>query len=67
MRHASSAECCKAFLEWTSRFGIPRVAVSDNGNSFISNLYKDIMSTFNIEVRFTPAYHAAICKLFPCA
>ena len=34
-------------------------AVSDNGNSFVSNLYKDILKTFHIKVKFTPAYHAA--------
>ena len=55
MESASSVECCKAFLQWTSRFGVPRTAISDNGNSFIANLYKDIMKTFNIEVVFTPA------------
>ena len=59
MRQATAEECCKAFLQWTSRFGVPHVAVSDNGNSFVSNLYRDIMKTFNITVRFTPAYHAA--------
>ena len=30
-------------------------SISDNG----SNLCKDIMSTFSIQVRFTPAYHPA--------
>ena len=59
METASSMECCRAFLQWTSRFGVPRTAISDNGNSFIANLYKDIMKTFNIEVVFTPAYHPA--------
>ena len=59
MAEATASECCKAFLEWTSRFGVPKTAISDNGNSFVANLYKDIMRTFNIEVRFTPAYHAA--------
>ena len=59
MASASSIECCKAFMQWCSRFGVPRVAISDNGNSFVANLYRDIMRTFNIEVIFTPAYHAA--------
>ena len=59
MKQATSEECAKAFLQWTSRFGVPHVAVSDNGNSFVCNLYKDIMKTFNVEVHFTPAYHAA--------
>ena len=59
MKAATSAECCAAFMQWVSRYGAPHVAVSDNGNSFVSNLYKDIMRTFSIEVKFTPAYHAA--------
>ena len=59
MKSASSEECCKAFLQWTSRYGVLRVAVSDNGNFFIANLYKDIMATFNVEVKFNPAYHTA--------
>ena len=59
MRQATSEECCKAFMQWASRYGVPHVSISDNGNSFIANLYKDVMKTFNIEVHFTPAYHAA--------
>merc|ERR1712015_330049 len=57
MANATSEECCKAFLEWTSRYGIPSVAMSDNGNTFVANLYQDIMKTFNIKVIFSPAYH----------
>ena len=57
MANATSKECCKAFLEWTSRYGIPSVAMSDNGNTFVANLYQDIMRTFNIKVIFSPAYH----------
>ena len=59
MRTASSAECCRAFLEWTSRYGLAKSAVSDNGNTFVANLYKDMMATFNIDVKFCPAYHPA--------
>ena len=59
MPSASSLECCKAFMQWASRFGVPKVAISDNGNSFVANLYQEIMKTFNVEVKFTPAYHAA--------
>ena len=57
MKQATAEECSKAFLQWTSRYGLPHVAISDNGNSFISNLYKDIVKTLNVEVCFTPAYH----------
>ena len=59
MPAATSEECCKAFMKHIARFGVPRLAISDNGNSFIANLYQDVMKTFNIEVRFTPAYHPA--------
>merc|ERR1712015_140512 len=57
MRNATSEECCKGFLEWVSRYGIPSVAMSDNGNTFVANLYQDIMKTFNVKVVFSPAYH----------
>merc|ERR1711978_598995 len=59
MSTASASEVSKAFLQWLARYGAPRTAISDNGNCFISNLYKDVMKSFNVEVRFTPAYHAA--------
>ena len=59
MKAATSEECCRAFMEWASRYGLPHVAISDNGNTFVANLYRDIMRTFNIKVTFTPAYHAA--------
>ena len=57
MASASSSECCKALMQWFSRFGVCRTAVSDNGNTFVANLYKDVMRTFNVEVKFTPQYH----------
>ena len=59
MPEASSKECCKALMGWIQRFGCPTAAVSDNGNTFVANLYQDIMKNFNIDVKFTPAYHAA--------
>ena len=59
MASASASEVAKAFLQWMSRYGAPRTAISDNGNCFISNLYQEVMKSFNVEVRFTPAYHAA--------
>ena len=52
-------EIAKAFLQYVSRFGLPSSACSDNGNSFVSNLWQDVLRTFGIKVKFTPAYHAA--------
>ena len=59
LRRDSSEEVSKAFLQFISRFGLPCLAVSDNGNCFISNLFQDILKSFGIKVNFTPAYHAA--------
>ena len=59
LRRDSSEEVADAFLQFVSRFGLPGVAVSDNGNAFVSNLFKDVLENFGVEVRFTPAYHAA--------
>ena len=59
LRADSSEEVCRAFMEYVSRFGIPLRACSDNGNAFISNLFQGIMKTFNVQVTFSPAYHAA--------
>ena len=59
MRTASAAECAEAFLQWLARFGAPATAVSDNGNSFVSRLWKDINKIFGVDIVFTPAYHAA--------
>ena len=33
------------------------MATSDNGNTFVSNLWKDLHSSLGIEVVFTPPYH----------
>ena len=46
-------------MQWVSRFGLPDRAMSDNGNAFVANLFQDILKTFNIQVSFSPAYHAA--------
>ena len=59
MRSASASECCEAFIQWLARYGCPSTVVSDNGNSFVSRLWDDIVKTFGIQVRYTPAYHAA--------
>ena len=59
LRQASAPEVAEAFLQWISRFGVCDRAISDNGNCFVSRVFEEIMKTFNIEVTFTPAYHAA--------
>ena len=59
LQQGSASEVASAFLQWISRFGVCDRAISDNGNAFIARLFQDIMKNFNIEVTFTPAYHAA--------
>ena len=59
LQQASAPEVASAFLQWISRFGVCDRAISDNGNAFIARVFQDIMKNFNIEVTFTPAYHAA--------
>ena len=53
LRQATSEECCRAFISWISRYGCPQTAISDNGNTFVANLYQDLMKNFGVEVRFT--------------
>ena len=55
----SAEEVCDAFLQWTSRFGLCGAAFSDNGNAFVSNLFKGVLEKLGIEIKFAPAYHAA--------
>ena len=59
LRRDTAEEVSDAFLQYVSRFGLPSVACSDNGNAFISNLFQDILKNFGVQVKFTPAYHAA--------
>ena len=59
LQRDTAEEVSNAFLQYISRFGLPSVACSDNGNAFISNLFQDVLKNFGVEVKFTPAYHAA--------
>ena len=60
MTEASSEACCHAFLHgWVQRYGLPASACSDNGNSFVARLWRDLQSTLNIKVLFIPFYHQA--------
>ena len=56
---ASSEEVCRGFMEWVSRYGLPCVAVSDQGNALVANLFQGVLDHFGVKVRFSPVYHAA--------
>ena len=34
----SSEEVCWGFMEWVARYGLPAVALSDNGNALVAYL-----------------------------
>ena len=60
MPESTSDNCCKAFLRgWVQHFGLPSKAQSDNGNTFVSNLWRDLHQTLGIKVDYTPPYHSA--------
>ena len=60
MPEATAHNCSEAFQRgWIAKFGLPTVATSDNGNTFISNLWCDIKQALGIHVDFTPPYHSS--------
>ena len=54
---ADAKSCTRAFLHhWLAFFSLPAVATSDNGNTFISQVWKGLQDTLGIKVIFTPRY-----------
>ena len=59
MAKASAKSCCDAFIHgWVQRFGLPTLVQSENGNTFISQMWKQLHRTLGNEVSFTPPYHS---------
>ena len=59
MKDATSESCLTEFINnWVPRFGVPLSAVSDNGASFISGLWKGLHEELGTIVTYTPPYHA---------
>ena len=57
MKEASSEEAAQAFLhQWASIWGLPSLVTSDNGASFVANLWKGMMDKLNIEVKYSALY-----------
>ena len=57
LKEASSEEAAQAFLHnWASIWGLPSLVTSDNGASFIANLWKGMMDKLNIEVKYSALY-----------
>ena len=60
MKEATALNCANALIrEWIPTFGLPDSAISDNGNTFISKLWKHIHEKLGIIVSYTPVYHPA--------
>ena len=57
LREASSSEAAQAFLHhYVAIWGLPTLVTSDNGGSFTSNLWKDMMGKLNIKVQYSALY-----------
>ena len=57
---ANAANCCEAFVQhWVSRFGLPAKATTDNGNTFVSQIWAKLHETLGTIVTYTPLYHPA--------
>ena len=60
MKEASAESCCNAFLRgWVQRFGLPTLATSDNGNTCVAGLWKDLQTALGIQIAYMPPYHAS--------
>ena len=60
LKEANAVSCCEAFLgQWVSRFGLPSTACSDNGNTFIAQMWTQMHEKLGTLVTYTPLYHPA--------
>ena len=57
LREATSAEAASGFLHhWVAHFGLPGLVTSDNGASFLSNVWKGMMDKLHIDVQYSALY-----------
>ena len=60
MPEATAKSCANAFLRhWVRIFGLPSHASSDNGNTFVSQLWKDLHAKLGTVVNYSPLYRPA--------
>lgn len=58
LAEATAANCATAMIRgWIPRFGVPRITTTDNGNTFIAEVWKQVHAEIGIEVDYTPPYH----------
>jgi len=58
LRSANETSLVQKMFEICCRYGFPRKVICDNGTQFTSFLFEDVCKSFNIDVKFVPAYHA---------
>ena len=57
LKEPSSSEAASAFLHhWLALFGVPTQVTSDNGASFVANVWRDMMTKLNIKVSYSALY-----------
>lgn len=60
MKEATAYNCCQGFIRgWVQRFGIPGIILSDNGNTFVAQLWKATQKELGIDFDYTPPYHSS--------
>ena len=58
LRSANENCLTDKLFEICCRYGFPRKVICDNGTQFTSFLFEDVCKSFNIDIKFVPAYHA---------
>ena len=58
LAEANTVSCSEALIRgWIQRFGLPRLIKSDNGNTFISEMWEAVHKDQGVDIAFTPPYH----------
>ena len=61
MQEATAHSCATALIsEWIQRFGLPQIIKSDNGNTFVAALWKELQQQLGIDTEYTPPYNASL-------
>ena len=60
MTAATADTCARAFLEgWVAFFGLCEEVITDNGNTFVANVWSKLHEMLGTIVSYTPTYHSA--------
>jgi transposase InsO family protein len=57
LKEATAQATAEAFIQFFCRWGAPAILLSDRGSNFLSTMIQEINQIFNINPRFTTAYH----------